>query len=85
MGKDLNGNELQIIELQLKEISDMKNKKIESGLAGLVFGLKEKQKKMKIRKWAWLMWAQYKKEKKTKGKGEWVELWAQNENNNITQ
>ena len=29
---------------------------------------------MKIRKWAWLMWAQYKKEKKTKGKGEWAEL-----------
>ena len=47
MVKDLNGNGLQIIGLQLKELSDMKNKKIESGLAGLVFGLKEKQKKMK--------------------------------------
>ena len=71
MGKNLNDNGLQIIGLQLKELSDMKNKKIESGLAGLVFGLKEKQKKkMKIRKWAWLMQAQHKKEKKTKGKGE---------------
>ena len=29
---------------------------------------------MKIRKWAWLMWAQNKKEKKIKGKGEWAEL-----------
>ena len=74
MGKDLNDNELYIIGLQLKEISDMKNKKIESGLTGLVFGLKEKQKKMKIRKWAQLMWAQHKKEKKIKGKGEWAEL-----------
>ena len=36
-----------IFELQLKEISNMKNKKIESGLAGLVFGHKEKQKKEK--------------------------------------
>ena len=52
MGKDLNGNGLQIIGLQLKEISNMKNKKIESGLAGLIIWLKEKQKKMKIRKWA---------------------------------
>ena len=52
----------------------MKNKKIESGLAGLVFGLKEKQKKMKIKKWTWLMWAQHKKKKKTKGKREWAEL-----------
>ena len=31
--------------LQLKEISDMKNKKIESGLAGLVFGLKKNSKR----------------------------------------
>ena len=29
---------------------------------------------MKIRKWAWLMWAWHKKEKKTKRKGEWAEL-----------
>ena len=29
----------------------------------------------KNKKWAWLMWAyQNKKEKKIKGKGEWVEL-----------
>ena len=69
MGKDLNGNGLQIIGLQLKEISDMKNKKIEIGLAGLVFWLKEKQKKMKIKKGA-----QHKKEKKTKEKREWAEL-----------
>ena len=74
MGKDLNGNGLQIIEFQLKEISDMKNNKIESELAGLVFGLKEKQKKMKIRKWAWLRWVQNKKENKTKEKEEWAEL-----------
>ena len=75
MGKDLNGNGLWVIfGLQLKEISNMKNKKIDCGLAGLVFGFKEKQKKMKIRKWAWLMWAQHKKEKKIKGKGEWAEL-----------
>ena len=47
MGKHLNDNGLQIIGLQLKEISNMKNKKIKSGLAGLVFGLKEKQKKKK--------------------------------------
>ena len=37
MGKDLNSNELQIIGLQLKEISNMKNKKIDSGLVGLGF------------------------------------------------
>ena len=59
--------------LQLKEISNIKkNRGWACGLS--FFGLKEKQKKMKIRKWVWLMWAQHKKERKTKGKGEQAEL-----------
>ena len=70
MGKDLNGNVLQIIGLQLKGISNMKNKKNRQWVMGLVFWLKEKQKKMKIKKWAWLIWSQHKKKKKTKGEGE---------------
>ena len=40
---------------------------------------------MKLRKWAWLMWAyQNKKEKKIKGKGEWIKPLGLDKNNNTT-
>ena len=35
-------------------------------------------------KWAWLMWVQHKKERKTKGKGEWAELIGLRMKNNNT-
>ena len=89
MGKNLNGNGLQIIiGLQLKAISNMKNKKIESGLARLAFELRQKQRKqkkrMKIRSGLGSCRLSIKRKKKQKEKENGLSLLGLNENNNTT-